>query len=273
MRSIVKWVGGKQRLMDDLKKVFGEVDCFVEPFVGGASVFMNTDYPKYILTDSNPDLIRVLTCAAEAPDDLVEACEELWAKGCNVRNYMEIRDKFNSQTVVPIEDMIDRAAAFIFMNRHGYNGLCRYNSKGGYNVPFGDHKTLPMLPKAEIQAFWRRATECELHLACCGFEETIEKAPKGALIYADPPYVPSSKTASFAKYHKATFNQQHQRQLAKLLKEAHHRGCRVVLSNSDTVLTRDIYYGFKWQVVEVGRFLGADPEKRGKVPELIGTLE
>lgn len=273
MRSILKWVGGKKRIIQPLRKVFGEVDCFVEPFVGAGSVFMNTNFPKYILSDYNPDLVAVLRSAMEAPDDLVQACEELWVNGCDPEVYAERRAILNDREKVTVEDTIDRAAIFIYLNRHGYNGLCRYNQAGGYNVPYGDHPTKPYLPKEEIHAFWKRCTESEVELRCCGFEETITSAPKGSLIYADPPYIPSSKTASFAQYHKASFNQQHQRQLAKLLKEAHLRGCRVVLSNSDTLLTKDIYYGFQWETVEVGRYLGSKAETRGRVNELIGVLE
>lgn len=273
MRAILKWVGGKQRVMGHLKKAFGDVDCLVEPFAGSGSVFMNTHYPKYRLSDSNPDLINTLEVASRAPDDLIEACQELWDAGCTRDNYSAIRAKFNNRENITVEDAIDRAAWFIFLNRNGYNGLCRYNQTGGYNVPFGKHPTLPMLPKEEIQTFFKRTQESEVEITCCGFEQSIAEAPKGSLIYADPPYVPSTKTASFSQYNKDPFNQHQHRLLAKHLKEAHQRGCRVVLSNSDTPLTRDIYHGFRWVPIDVGRYLGADPERRGKVVELIGLLE
>lgn len=271
-RSFVKWVGGKGRIMPELLKVFPEADCFVEPFVGGGSVFMNTDYAQYRLSDTNPDLILLLQMAAEADDDLIEAAAELWAVGNNRGYYMDMKEKFNDREKVTIEDSIDRAALFLYLNRHGYNGLCRYNSSGGYNVPFGQHPTPPYFPKDEILAFGKKCRESEVIIQCMGFEEAIKLAPKKSVIYADPPYVPSSKSASFAKYHKVEFNQKHHRILAAMLKEAHEKGSKVVLSNSDTLLTKDIYYGFKWHTVSVGRYLGANPKTRGKVNELIGVL-
>lgn len=272
-RAILKWVGGKGRVMKALKKILPEGDCLVEPFVGGGSVFMNTNYAQYRLYDSNPDLILVLQVAAEAPEDLIEACEELWAKGFDEAVYDELKAKFNDRTKVTIEDSIDRAALFIYLNRHGFNGLCRYNGSGLFNVPSGKLEAPPYLPREEIRAFWKKCTECEVIIRCMDFTESLKTLPKNAVIYADPPYVPRSKTEAFAQYHKAPFNQQHHRLLATMLKAAHQAGFKVVLSNSDTLLTRDIYYGFEWQTVVVGRYVGAKADKRGKVNELIGILK
>lgn len=272
-RAILKWVGGKGRLITSLKKILPEGDCLVEPFVGGGTVFMNTDYATYRLSDSNPDLVLVLKVASEAPDDLIEACEELWALGFDEDTYMKMREKFNDRKNITIEDSIDRAALFIYLNRHGYNGLCRYNGSGGYNVPHGKPESAPYLPRQEIQAFWKKCSECEVIIECLDFSDALSNLPKNAVVYADPPYVPRSKTEAFAQYHKEAFNQHHHRRLAKLLKAAHEKGAKVVLSNSDTLLTKDIYYGFEWQTVVVGRYVGAKAEKRGKVNELIGILK
>ncbi|ANZ48411.1 DNA methyltransferase [Erwinia phage vB_EamM_Caitlin] len=272
-RAILKWVGGKGRVLSSLKKILPAGDCLVEPFVGSGSVFLNTDYAQYRLSDSNPDLILVLRVASEAPEDLIEACEELWGQGFDGDTYAKLKKKFNDRTNVTIEDSIDRAALFIYLNRHGFNGLCRYNNSGIYNVPHGKLEAAPYLPREEIRAFWKKCTECEVIITCQDFAEALATVPKNAVVYADPPYVPRTKTEAFTQYHKAPFNQQHHRTLAKLLKAAHAGGAKVVLSNSDTLLTKDIYYGFDWQTVVVGRYVGAKADKRGKVNELIGILK
>lgn len=270
-RSMLKWVGGKGRVIGHLRKVLPEASCLVEPFVGGGSVFLNTHYDQYRLSDSNPDLILLFQVASVAPHDLIEACTELWAKGNNGASYNDIKAEFNEKRIA-VEDSIDRAAMFLYLNRHGFNGLCRYNQSGGYNVPYGKH-TNPYLPREEIQFFSKKCREHEVHLRCETFEDSLASAPAGSVIYADPPYVPTTKTAAFAQYHKEAFNQHHHRLLAKLLKSTTERGCKVVLSNSDTLLTRDIYYGFDWVSVQVGRYIGAKADKRGKVNELIGILK
>lgn len=272
-RAILKWVGGKGRLINALKKILPEGDCLVEPFVGGGSVFMNTNYAQYRLSDSNPDLILVLQVASEAPDDLIEACEELWALGFDEETYNAQKAKFNNRENVTIEDSIDRAALFIYLNRHGFNGLCRYNNSGIYNVPSGKLEAAAYLPRQEIQAFAKKCQECEVIIRCMDYTDALISLPKNAVIYADPPYVPRSKTEAFAQYHKAPFNQHHHRILAKMLKAAHEVGAKVVLSNSDTLLTKDIYYGFEWETVVVGRYVGAKADTRGKVNELIGILK
>ncbi|QVW28624.1 putative DNA adenine methylase [Erwinia phage pEa_SNUABM_8] len=272
-RAILKWVGGKSRVIPALKKVLPEGDCLVEPFVGSGSVFLNTDYAQYRLSDSNPDLVLVLKVASEAPDDLIEACEELWGMGFDEDTYATLKAKFNDRKNITIEDSIDRAALFIYLNRHGYNGLCRYNGSGGYNVPHGKPESAPYLPRAEIHAFWKKCSECEVIITCQDFTESLVNLPKNAVVYCDPPYIPRSKTAAFAQYHKSPFGQQQHRVLAKLLKAAHKDGAKVVLSNSDTLLTKDIYYGFEWQTIVVGRYVGAKADKRGKVNELIGILK
>lgn len=269
-RSMLKWVGGKGRVIGHLRKVLPEADCLVEPFVGGGSVFLNTNYAQYRLSDSNPDLILLFQVASVAPDDLIEACQELWAKGNSAVNYNDIKADFNEKRIA-VEDSIDRAAMFLYLNRHGFNGLCRYNQSGDYNVPYGKHVN-PYLPREEIMFFAKKCREHEVLIRCETFEESIAKAPAGSVIYADPPYVPSTKTAAFAQYHKEAFNQHHHRLLAKLLKSTTERGCKVVLSNSDTLLTRDIYYGFNWTEVDVGRYLAATANTRGTVKELIGVL-
>lgn len=272
-RAILKWVGGKGRVMTALKKILPEGDCLVEPFVGGGSVFMNTEYAQYRLYDSNPDLITVLQVASEAPEDLIEACEELWSMALDAAVYDVLKAKFNDRAKVTIEDSIDRAALFIYLNRHGFNGLCRYNGSGIFNVPYGKLETRPYLPREEIRAFAKKCRESEVIIRCADFTESLATLPKNAVIYADPPYVPRTKTEAFTQYHKAPFNQQHHRALAKLLKAAHASGAKVVLSNSDTLLTKDIYYGFEWETVVVGRYVGAKADKRGKVNELIGILK
>lgn len=271
IRPILKWMGGKSRVLSELLEVLPEADYFVEPFVGAGTVFLNTDYPNNILADTNPDLIELLNMAKDTPEKLILEARALFADGQDRKRYMERREAFNSQATGG-KLSVSRAAMFLYLTRHGYNGLCRYNQGGGYNVPYGKHPNGVYFPEAEIRQWAKRCTETNVTILCADFRDVLRTCPPDAVIYADPPYIPLSDTAKHAQYHSKEFSQADHRELAKLLQQQAATGNRVVLSNADTLLTRDIYYGFDWRVIQVGRYMSADAGKRKQVPELIGTL-
>ncbi|AWN09003.2 DNA adenine methylase [Salmonella phage SPAsTU] len=271
IRPILKWMGGKTRVLPELLKVLPEADYFVEPFVGAGSVFLNTTYPNYILSDTNPDLIGLLTIARDRPEALIVEAKAMFKDGENRCKYMERRDEFNSRGVTGKPNLKD-AATFLYLTRHGYNGLCRYNQSGGFNVPYGAHPNGVYFPEEEILAWAKRCSEANVELLCADFRQVLNNCPSNSVIYADPPYIPLSDTSKHAQYHKKEFSQADHRELAKLLLQQAADGNKVVLSNADTLLTRDIYYGFKWREIQVGRYMSADASKRKSVGELIGTL-
>lgn len=271
IKPILKWMGGKSRVLPELLQVFPDAEYFVEPFVGAGSVFLNTKYPNYILGDTNPDLIELLTMARDRPEALILEAKALFANGMDRGLYMKRREGFNSEATTG-KPNLQRAAMFLYLTRHGYNGLCRYNQSGGFNVPYGQHPNGVYFPEEEILAWAKRCSETNVELLCADFRDILNKCPSNAVIYADPPYIPLSDTAKHAQYHSKEFSQADHRELAKLLKQQAADGNKVVLSNADTLLTRDIYYGFTWREVQVGRYMSADANKRKAVTELIGTL-
>ncbi|HIC4711134.1 TPA: DNA adenine methylase, partial [Salmonella enterica subsp. enterica serovar Thompson] len=141
IRSLVKWPGGKGRVMSDLLPILPKADCLVEPFVGGASVFLNTEYRRYILGDINPDLINLYRQITRWPDAVIDAARPLFKVYGDKDGYKWIRGDFNarahdllsSRNVFedgPDTGKILRAAQFLYLNRHGYNGVVRYNQQG-----------------------------------------------------------------------------------------------------------------------------------------------
>lgn len=97
IRPILKWMGGKSRVLPELLQVLPDAEYFVEPFVGAGSVFLNTKYPNYILGDTNPDLIELLTMARDRPEALILEAKALFANGTDRGLYMERREGFNSE--------------------------------------------------------------------------------------------------------------------------------------------------------------------------------
>lgn len=284
IRSLVKWPGGKGRVMSDLLPILPKADCLVEPFVGGASVFLNTEYRRYILGDINPDLINLYRQITRWPDAVIDAARQLFKVYGDKDGYKWIRGDFNarahdllsSRNVFedgPDTGKILRAAQFLYLNRHGYNGVVRYNQQGGYNVPFGRHKTPPYFPEEQMRLFSEKANDTKAIFVCCDFQSTLKiMIGSDAVIYCDPPYLPASDTANFTQYHTAPFGIKEHRQLAAALLDINRlTGSPVILSNSDTPATREIYHSFNFQEISVNRSVSANAITRGAASEVIGV--
>lgn len=281
IRSLVKWPGGKGRVIPDLLQHLPKADCLIEPFVGGASVFLNTEYRRYVLGDINPDLINLYRQIAHFPDNVIEDAKWLFKTFCTPDGYADTRDDFNSRRLThlpahdgPSAEHITRAAQFLYLNRHGYNGVVRYNRQGGYNVPFGKHKSPPYFPEEQIRLFSEKANDTKAIFLCCPFQNTIKVMTGGdSVIYCDPPYLPESETANFTQYHSTPFGKKEHRQLvAALLAANHETGASVVISNSDTPETREIYQPFNLHEISVQRSVSTDKNNRNKAKEVIGAL-
>ncbi|WEF11973.1 Dam family site-specific DNA-(adenine-N6)-methyltransferase [Pectobacterium actinidiae] len=272
IRPFIKWAGGKTRVLPDLLPLLPKGDCLIEPFVGGASVFLNTDYPSYVLADINPDLINLYRCAAYDTERLITTARDLFNSGNNADVYNGNRLSFNYQKSTP---STVTAALFLYLNRHGYNGMCRYNSRGDFNISFGKYKK-NYFPEQEIRQFAEKANDTKTVFAVADFRKTltIVGINKSTVIYCDPPYLPASDTANFTQYHHAAFTNEHHRQLAKYLRHVRYEtDAAVVISNSDTPATHEIYQNYQFHEISVNRSLGADSASRKKARELIGVLD
>ncbi|EGN4344543.1 TPA: Dam family site-specific DNA-(adenine-N6)-methyltransferase [Escherichia coli] len=285
IRSLVKWPGGKGRVIPDLLQHLPKADCLIEPFVGGASVFLNTEYRRYVLGDINPDLINLYRQITHWPDAVIDAARPLFKVYGDKDGYKWIRDDFNARArdCMAPHDMFEngpdvakvlRAAQFLYLNRHGYNGVVRYNRQGGYNVPFGKHKSPPYFPEEQIRLFSEKANDTKAIFLCCPFQNTIKvMTGSDSVIYCDPPYLPESETANFTQYHSTPFGKKEHRQLvAALLAANRETGASVVISNSDTPETREIYQPFNLHEISVQRSVSTDKNNRNKAKEVIGVL-
>ncbi|WP_117235965.1 Dam family site-specific DNA-(adenine-N6)-methyltransferase [Vibrio maerlii] len=266
-RAFLKWAGGKYGLVEDIQRHLPEARKLVEPFVGAGSVFLNTDYDRYLLADINPDLINLYNLLKENPEQYIEEAKRLFTPEHNRKEvYLDVRAQFN-QT----DDVLFRSVAFLYMNRFGFNGLCRYNKKGGFNVPFGSYKK-PYFPQAELEFFAEKAKKATF--VCEGYIETFSRARKGSVIYCDPPYAPLSNTANFTSYAGNGFSLDDQAALADVAeKAATDRGIPVLISNHDTKLTRRLYHGADLNVVKVKRTISRNGSGRNKVDELLALFK
>ncbi len=265
-RAFLKWAGGKYGLVEDIQRHLPEARKLVEPFVGAGSIFLNTDYEHYLLADINPDLINLYNLLKQQPELYISEAKRWFVAENNRKEaYLDVRSQFNQTN-----DVLYRSLAFLYMNRFGFNGLCRYNKKGGFNVPFGSYKK-PYFPEQELEFFAEKANKATF--VCESYPETFKRARKGSVIYCDPPYAPLSTTANFTSYAGNGFSLDDQAALADVAeRSARERGIPVLISNHDTTLTRRLYHGAELNVVKVKRTISRNGAGRNKVDELLALF-
>lgn len=266
MKPFLKWAGNKYRIIDTITAHLPKGKRLVEPFAGSAAVFLNTHYSRYFLGESNPDLVTLYQYIKKEGDDFIAYCRSFFTKkNFSENKYYALRDTFNTS-----DDPRLKSALFIYLNKAGFNGLCRYNSTGGFNVPFGDGR-VAHFPEKEIQAFSKKASKALFKQF--DFKETLNQTREGDVVYCDPPYVPLSKTAHFTRYSHNDFTQDDQIALAEQADKLAQKGIPVVISNHDTAFTREIYQQAQIISFPVDRYISCHAESRGQVMEVLAVFE
>lgn len=275
IKSPIKWAGGKTRVMRQLLKHLPKADFLIEPFVGSGTVFMNTEYRRYVLCDSNRALINFFRVLTSDTERLIGTVRGMFLNGNNEERYYNRRELFNSMqwsdTGKPDTALL-YAALFLYLNRHSFNGVYRVNQKGEHNVPFGKYAA-PYFPADEMRSFAEKANDTKAVFIDGDFRHTIPDVVQlvyDAVIYCDPPYIPASKTANFTAYGKPFTTLDHRDLVALLVAANRQHGTRSVISNSDTPETREIYSAFNLHAFSVRRSVSA--KSRDMAGEVIGVL-
>ncbi|CZZ04099.1 MULTISPECIES: DNA adenine methylase [Enterobacter cloacae complex] len=261
MSTILKWAGNKTAIMSELKKHLPDGPRLVEPFAGSCAVMMATNYPHYLVADINPDLINLYQVIKEDVISFIHLVERIFSKFTTEEDYYKCRQFFNTVPLEPIE----KAAYFLFLNRHCYRGLCRYNQRGLFNVPYGNYKK-PYLPVDEIRTFAEKAVRATF--ICASYDETLAMLQAGDVVYCDPPY-----NGTFSGYHTAGFSDDDQYDLASILVRRSSEGHPIIVSNSDTRLIRSFYRKFTLHRISTKRSIGVAAGEGKKADELIAVLK
>jgi len=265
VKPFLKWPGNKYKIIERIKRELPSGNRLIEPFVGSGAVFLNTDYNSYILGDINQDLISLFMILKSDGQGFINYAKTFFSKDNNSEDrFYELRDLFNSTN-----DSYEKAAIFIYLNKHAYNGLCRYNLRGHFNAPYGRYKR-PYFPEIELLEFHKKSPKAEF--VCQGFHKTFEQARKGDVIYCDPPYEPLSKTSNFTSYSSSNFNRFDQEALANMARSAASRGITVVVSNHDTEYVHSAYNGAKIEQFEVQRYISCKGDERNRVGEILAIF-
>ncbi|GKJ44289.1 site-specific DNA-methyltransferase (adenine-specific) [Klebsiella variicola] len=260
MSTMLKWAGNKTAIMPELIKHLPAGPRLVEPFAGSCAVMMATDYPHYLVADINPDLINLYKKIALDCEAFISRAKNIFAIANREVAYYNIRHEFNHSS--EITDFM-KAVYFLYLNRHGYRGLCRYNMSGHFNVPYGNYKN-PYFPESEIRAFAEKAQLATF--ICASYDETLALLRAGDVVYCDPPY-----DGTFSGYHTAGFTEDDQYHLASILERRSSEGHPVIVSNSDTSLTRSIYRNFTRHRITAKRSMGVAAGDGKSAAEIIAT--
>jgi DNA adenine methylase len=265
-KPFLKWAGNKHKLMPIISPLLGNGNRLVEPFTGSGAVFMASDFPKYLLCDINADLIGLFNNLKYNPTAVITEITHLFdGTNNNETKYYELRTEFNSLQPTDIR----KSALFVYLNRHAFNGLCRYNSKGGFNVPFGKYKTV-YFPIDELQAFAQKSVLAEFHVM--DFNDCLDLVTDGDVVYCDPPYVPLTATANFTAYAADGFGINKQQQLADAAKKLTAKNISVIISNHDTDISRALYADATITAIDVRRSIAGNGANRGMAKELIAVF-
>ncbi len=263
-KPFVKWVGGKRQLLPSIAEIvtprLKAGATYHEPFIGGGAVFFHLQPKRAVLTDSNERLIRTYRGIKKDVEGVIR----------RLRSYPHDKDFYLETRARNIDtaDDVDVAAWFIYLNRTGYNGLYRVNSRNVFNVPFGDYKNPTICDADNLRACSRALKGARIEKR--DFEGVLSRAVRGDFVYFDPPYVPLTATSRFTDYTSDGFSDAEQVRLRDVALALKKRGVSVLLSNSSAQRVHDLYGDhFEIQEALARRSVNCKPNGRGRITELL----
>lgn len=259
---VLKWAGGKTQLLDAILPLIpADIDRYYEPFVGGGAICFALQPEKAVINDINPQLINLYRQIKLNAEQVIDCISELDSKKCDKEFYYLIRCRYNKK-IVSQENDPEMAALMIWLNKHCFNGLYRVNKRGLFNVPYNNRVQGQSIVTAQFRQLSNYLNDNDVKICCGDFELLAKQITTNDFVYIDSPYVPFSDTASFTDYAKTGFALAEHQRLAKMYRELDSRGVRMLLSNNDTPLVRELYAGYTIESIAVKRMINRNAQKR-----------
>jgi DNA adenine methylase len=253
----VKWAGGKRQIVLQLSALAPRnFDRYFEPFLGGGALFFhlisikNKRFTAYI-SDINFELINSYMAVKDSVEKLIILLTQHQIKYNQdpEEHYYKLRNDYNLRGCF---DRIERAAQFIALNRTCFNGLYRLNGNGSFNVPWGKYKNPSICDSNNLRNASHVLNKAVVTIKAADYKQVLlENAKEGDFIYLDPPYSPVSSTAYFTNYTDNGFSYNDQEKLAEIYRQLDEMRCKVMLTNSNTSLVRELYAPFARNTLEV----------------------
>jgi len=250
LKPFIKYCGGKSRLLPYIFEHLPDlttINNYFEPFVGGGSVFFgfysNDKYHnykrQYTISDINNNLINCYEIIKNNINQLIiELKKDIYKN--EKTNYYTCRNRFNQIKFNSSNELsVEKAALFIYLNKCGYNGMYRENSKGEFNIPFGKMNNPKIIDEITLM---------NIH----------------NFVYRAPPY-----HNTFTDYTNNKFGEVEQTNLKHFIDKLTEKGVKVMLSNSATQFIKDLYCNYKQINITTKYSLGGKGADRGDKQELI----
>jgi len=226
MKPLVKWSGGKSdEILLFEKYIPSQYSLYIEPFVGGGSVFFHLEPLQAVISDVHEELIDFYQSIKNNHADKIHQFME---RNPNTEEtYYHVRDKMS------IVSPLDNAKRFYYLRKTCYRGMLRYNKKGGFNIPFGRYKTINFEDLRDP-----KYTELLQHteIKCCGFTDIFEQYnDPNYFMFLDPPY-----DSTFTDYGYCQFGREQHQLLAECIKKTNTK-CLMVIGK--TPLIEQLYDG------------------------------
>ena len=269
---VVKWVGGKRQLIDEIKKYIPkQIDTYYEPFFGGGAVLFYLQPKKAVINDLNEDLVTTYKVIKEQHKELIDDLK----KHTNSSEYFyNIRNVDLDNSNYSNYSDVEKASRLIYLNKTCFNGLFRVNSSGHFNTPFGNYKNPNIVNEPVIKAVHEYFSKNNILILCGDYAKAVENAKAGDFVYLDPPYDPISDSSSFTGYNAGGFGKEEQKRLRDLCSALDKKGIKFLLSNSATDYIKELYSKehFKKihiEIVKAKRSVNSVGNKRGDVDEVL----
>ena len=276
---IIKWVGGKRRIMERILKLTPKTfNNYYEPFIGGGSVFLNIPYrKKAFINDYNQDLINIYMCIKNDYNILYRKLKKI------EKIYNDIQDitgkneyfKRNREKMNNLKNKMccERAALYIFLNKTCFNGIMTENLKGEIKPSFGFHEKIHIANKNNIQNFSEKL-KSSVYITNIDYKESLTKVKKGDFVYLDPPYVPDDITNHNYKYNGSkSWKLEDFNMFFELVDNLDRKGVYFMMSNSYSKLIRSYYKKTKYNIykIPISRNISVKSSTRGIKNEVIIT--
>ena len=266
---VLKWAGGKRKLLPEIRKRAPiRYTKYYEPFVGGGAVLFDLQPRNAVVNDINKEIINLYNVIKHNVDELIKDL----SKHVNEEEYFyETRALDRDSKKYKAMTNIEKASRMHFLNKTCFNGLFRVNLEGQFNSPFGKYKKPNIVNDVTLRAVSKYFNSANLEFKCGDFEESLKGIRKGSFVYFDPPYDPVSDSSNFTSYTKGGFDRNEQIRLKGLCDKLYSRGVKFLLSNSATEFILDLYKDDKYKIdiIKAKRLINSNGNKRDEVNEVL----
>lgn len=267
IRPIVKWVGGKRQVMNEIiKHVPNDFNTYYEPFIGGAAVLFEIQPKKAVINDINIELINMYITVKNEVDKLIIDLK----KHRNTKEYYySVRGLDRDIDTYNELSNVEKASRLIYLNKTCYNGLYRVNRKGQFNTPYGKYVNPNIVNENGLRVVHTYFKNNNIVIKNESFASAVSDAKRGDFVYFDPPYDPVSSSSSFTSYAKEDFGRKDQIMLKETCDLLNSKGVKFLLSNSATDFIIDLYKEYSIELIDAKRSINSKGNGRGSVKEVL----